>query len=91
MERQTRQAADKKTKCLTCSNKSTSLGLCPACRAEAKRVIRDGIFTEDELASAGLIGRRRRNGRKAQSGMARYLVKLAAKLHREYLVNTEGK
>jgi len=76
MKGQEAKPVKKKTKarCITCNQKVQALGLCSACRREAKARIARGEITEERLVELGLMQRRKTAGRpKRENGMARAL------------------
>ncbi len=66
-------------KCLTCTNKAQTRGVCWRCRAAARAGIETGKTTEVELIKAGLLLPSKGRGRAAESGMAKAIQSLPSR------------
>lgn len=73
-----RKPAPKRNRCLTCSSRRQSRGLCWSCLREAHAAIRSGESTEQGLIDAGLILPKQKSGRSvAASPWRRKLAKVS--------------
>lgn len=74
-----KRAKNKKAveKCLTCSNKAQSRGLCWRCSAAANASINRGDVTEQELIDRGLMKPIKKLGRRPGSGKSGFAVAMA--------------